>query len=163
MMKKINGVIFFASLMLTACSGSPGSSGTQNAGSTTSELTPPDTVIPTETPGPPVRRNTDPWLLQDLSILFPLPTRLPDTDALKSSTMGTRGNLIPTFASNALPLLEGSLNQAQQATQLQVVAIRIDKNQLRLVWQVLQNSNRNGAMKIAALDAAVHKIGRAHV
>ena len=142
-MKLFSTIIALAFMTLTACSG-PSSPKAQS---------PANLTVNRPKPGP---LSSDPWLLQDLSILFPIPTSLPDMSALRVTSSGLRGILLPDFAAQAVPLLESSLNQTTQAGQLQVVGMRIDSNEIHLVWQAFQNLTVERQTKISALDAAVH-------
>ena len=153
-MKLLSGVTGLGLLVLTACSGpsAPKNQPTENLAVRRPEPAPLKPAPATSLP----QQINDPWFLQDLSILFPIPTALPDLTALKMNSEGVRGKLLPDFAAQSLPLLETSLNQTTQAGQLQVVGMRIDSGEIHLVWQVFQNLTVERQTKISALDTAVH-------
>jgi len=86
------------------------------------------------------------FLPHDISILFPPPSSLPDPDAIKVDSFLTKA------AVRILPQLEPTLSTATQGERFQVVSIRIDPPELRLVWQAW----RKTAKGVEALDAAIH-------
>lgn len=72
-------------------------------------------------------------------------------------TQGAFGELLPAYASNKLPLMEPSLSRDIQAARFEVVAIRIDPPEIRLVWGIFLNFARPGqAPRILAMDTALH-------
>lgn len=76
-----------------------------------------------------------------------MPKKIPDTTALKIEGM------VPAEALKKLPLLDPSLKKDTQAKHLQLMAIRIDPPEIRLVWQIFVPMS---AYRIEALDSAVH-------
>jgi hypothetical protein len=101
--------------------------------------------------------HADAWMLQDLSILFPIPATPLDASAMIHTTEGSLGQLMPAYASKALPVLFPLMNQADQIQRFQVVGVRIDPPEVRLIWQAFQSYTQpNGNIKVLALDAAVH-------
>ncbi len=100
------------------------------------------------------------WLLQDLSILFPIPETLPDPHAIRAADAGTRGKLLPDYAGRALPQLVAALSTQDQVAQLQLTGLRVEVGELHLVWQPFHNPDVNGQRRILAHDTAVHTFYR---
>lgn len=88
------------------------------------------------------------FVAHDISILFPMPNS-------SQPAIGVEG-IIPPAALKILPRLEPTLNRANQHTRLQVIAVRVDPPELRLVWQAFQQFGN----RVEALDAAVHTFHR---
>jgi hypothetical protein len=84
------------------------------------------------------------FLPHDISILFPMPNS-------SQPAIGVDGIITPT-ALKILPKLEPTLNRQTQSTRLQVIAVRIDPPEIRLVWQAFKQIGN----RVEALDAAVH-------
>ncbi len=99
-----------------------------------------------------------PWLLHDVSVLFPIPKSLPDNHALKIETITERGVLLPANIANKLPLLDVSLKPDEQADQLHVIGVRFDPPEIRLIWHVPLNFAREyeTRQRILFLDVAAH-------
>ena len=107
-----------------------------------------------------------PIAAEDVSILFPLPTNENDRTLLDFRDVGRFGRILPQYAIDALPPLANEEQADWAWTQLRVVGIRVDpcfagtseapscRNQLRLIWQPLQNTSERG--DVSAMDAAVH-------
>lgn len=97
------------------------------------------------------------YMLQDISILLPKPQVPSSETALKVSTKGLLGELVPESAYSKLPLLEPSFKLETQMERFQVVAIRIDPPEIRLVWGVFNDFASNGQRpRVLALDTALH-------
>ena len=85
-------------------------------------------------------------LPHDISVLFPMPKDPLDQEAVLVDAF------ISKIALKQIPRLEPTLRKDTQATRLQLVAVRFDPPEIRLVWQIFhQLGNR-----IEAMDAAVH-------
>lgn len=96
-------------------------------------------------------------LMHDISILLPKPTVPQNNDALKVSTVGVMGELLPKTIHAKLPKLEFTFDQATQSELLEVMAIRIDPPEIRLVWGVFKDFASNGQRpRVLGLDASVH-------
>lgn len=104
------------------------------------------------------KRSERPWLLHDVSVLFPIPKTLPDANAFKIETQTDRGVLLPQAVAKKIPLLDVSLKLEEQTDQLHVVGVRFDPPEIRLVWHVPLNFAREWEtrQRILYLDVAVH-------
>ena len=136
-----------ALLFLTACSGARGQRGLASGGTSNNRPTAP-------------YADENSWLLQDVSILFPIPAMLPDMNAIRTSVSGAKGKLLPDFAGQALPRLEFSLMQNEQVSQLQLIGLRVEADEIHLIWQIFRMSSIDGQQKIGAVDCAVHTFYR---
>ena len=147
-------------LGLTACSQQT----PQTVSAVGSHLAVPPTVLatpnaltdpsPTQSVTPVVQKV---WMLQDLSVLFPLPQTLPNPNAIRPSDQGKLGAFVPDALLQKLPLLEPNLSLATQTTRLELVAVRFDPPQVRLIWQVFKTvTNADGKSGSVAFDTAVH-------
>jgi hypothetical protein len=97
------------------------------------------------------------WLMPDVSVLFPAPKALPNANAIFPTTSGSLGALIPTSLIQSLPLLEPNITTTIQQTRLELVGVRFDPPQVRLVWQIFKSDvGADGRTEIVAYDTAVH-------
>ena len=97
------------------------------------------------------------WLLHDISVLFPMPPSPVDANSLIGSSVGPLGRLLPLSLAQRLPQLEPSLKRETQLQNLEVVGVRIDPPEIRLVWGVY---GRSTGRSLSALDTAVHTFHR---
>lgn len=95
--------------------------------------------------------------MHDISILYPKPTVPQSADALKVSTAGAMEELLPKSVYSKLPKLEFTFDEKTQHELLEVMAIRIDPPEVRLVWGVFKDFSRyEEKPRILGLDASVH-------
>lgn len=104
------------------------------------------------------------WDLNDVSILYPLPSSAIDDGAMiHLSDIGRGGFLIPVRYLDKIPALSQFQNQVDERRSLRVVAFRIDpcfadsfvtcRRQIRLTWQPIV---RLADGSVSTIDAALH-------
>lgn len=109
------------------------------------------------------------WNLNDVSYLMPLPEKLFPQKAIENTLLNTQtpargGPLLSAQEIERLPLLYQGSTRAKLATQLRVMAVRIDpcfplptalscQKQIRMVWQAL---DLNEQKQVTTLDVALH-------
>lgn len=100
------------------------------------------------------------WMPHDISVLFPRPKLPLSAEALTMNTVGRFGVLIPSAVSSKLPLMEPMLDKRTQRERFEVVGIRIEPPEIRLVWGVYGNFAVGSKPRILALDTALHSFYR---
>jgi hypothetical protein len=97
------------------------------------------------------------WYLPDVSVLFPIPNALPNPNAIHPQVTGSLGPLIPSSLISSLPLLEPHLSTDSQGNQLEIVSVRFDPPQVRLIFQIFKTVvESDGRTQVVAFDTAVH-------
>lgn len=104
------------------------------------------------------------WDLNDVSILYPLPSSINEMgEMIQLSDIGRGGPLIPNRYLERTPALSQFQNQIDERRSLRVVAVRIDpcfadealvcRRQIRLSWQPLVGLPDG---RVTSIDAALH-------
>lgn len=102
-----------------------------------------------------------PWALHDVSILFPLPETLPSSPDFSGLAMGERGRWLPDSILRMMPSLEATIMPDRFAEVMQVVGVRFETNEIRLVWQPLAvQVLPTGKTEVRSIDAALHSFYR---
>lgn len=102
-----------------------------------------------------------PWTLEDVSVLFPLPRVLPDPNALRPLDPAAFGPLLPERYLNELPQLDVFIGRDELKDHLQVIGVRFDPPEVRIVWQPLRDVPiSHTENRIESVDVAVHTFYR---